>query len=117
MTVQRGDVVLVDFPFSSGTGSKLRPALVVQNDKNNGRLASTIIVMITGTAHRTGEATQVLIDVATPDGKQTGLKFTSAVTCENLFTIQQKLVRGTIGSLPFTLLQQVDDALKASVDV
>ena len=117
MTVQRGDVVLVHFPFSSGTGSKLRPALVVQNDHNNGRLSNTIIAMMTGTTHRSSEATQVLIDVTTPDGKQSGLHFTSAVTCENLFTIKQSVIRGTIGSFPSTLMQQIDDALKASVDV
>ncbi len=29
MKVSRGDVVLVDFPFSSGAAQKLRPAVVV----------------------------------------------------------------------------------------
>lgn len=33
--VQRGDVVVVDFPYSDQTGSKLRPALVVQADALN----------------------------------------------------------------------------------
>ena len=27
--MKRGDVVLMDYPFSDGTGSKVRPALVV----------------------------------------------------------------------------------------
>jgi mRNA-degrading endonuclease toxin of MazEF toxin-antitoxin module len=35
MRVRRGEVVLVDFPFSDRTGSKVRPCLVVQNDANN----------------------------------------------------------------------------------
>jgi hypothetical protein len=30
MNVSRGDVVLVDYPFSDQTGSKVRPALIVQ---------------------------------------------------------------------------------------
>ena len=47
MKIQRGDVVLVDFPYPSGTGSKVRPALVIQNDKDNARLVNTI-------AQRTG---------------------------------------------------------------
>jgi mRNA-degrading endonuclease toxin of MazEF toxin-antitoxin module len=29
MNVRRGEVVLVDFPYSDHTGSKVRPALVV----------------------------------------------------------------------------------------
>ena len=32
MNVQRSDVVLVDFPYPSGVGSKVRPALVIQNN-------------------------------------------------------------------------------------
>jgi mRNA interferase MazF len=49
MNVNRGDVVLVDFPFPRG-GSKLRPAVVVQNDTDNGRLLNTIVAQITGCA-------------------------------------------------------------------
>ncbi len=29
MSISRGDIVLVDYPFSDRTGSKVRPALVV----------------------------------------------------------------------------------------
>jgi len=52
MRVQRGDVVLVDYPYSDRTGSKVRPCLVVQNDRNNQRLDDTIVVTITRTTLR-----------------------------------------------------------------
>lgn len=42
MTLKRGDVVLVEFPFSSGSVSKLRPALVVQTNRNNRRLTRDV---------------------------------------------------------------------------
>lgn len=44
MKVQRGDVVLVNDPFASGSGSKVRPAVVVQCDRNDSRLDNTIII-------------------------------------------------------------------------
>ncbi len=47
MKFARGEAVLVDFPFTSGTGRKLRPAVVVQNDTNNRRLGTTILALIT----------------------------------------------------------------------
>ena len=47
MKGQRGDVLLVNYLFSEGQGSKVRPALVVQCDTNNHRLDSTLIVQIT----------------------------------------------------------------------
>ena len=69
MNVQRGEVVLVDFPYTSGTGSKVRPALVIQNDRDNARLVNTIVAQITGTTQRAPEATQVLVEVNTPEGQ------------------------------------------------
>jgi mRNA-degrading endonuclease toxin of MazEF toxin-antitoxin module len=51
MKLQRGDVVVVRFPFSSGAGAKLRPAVVVQNDVNNSRLQNVIVAAITTTTH------------------------------------------------------------------
>jgi len=33
MKVSRGDVVLVDYPFTDRTGSKVRPTLVVSTDE------------------------------------------------------------------------------------
>jgi mRNA-degrading endonuclease toxin of MazEF toxin-antitoxin module len=41
MNVRRGEVVLVDFPYGGG-GSKVRPALVIQNDRDNVRLLNTM---------------------------------------------------------------------------
>ena len=39
--MNRGDVVLVFYPFASGAGGKRRPGLVVQNDADNSRMAAT----------------------------------------------------------------------------
>ena len=117
MTVQRGDVVLVDWPFSSGAGGKPRPALVVQNDRDNARLTNTILVMITSMTRRAPEPTQLLIDVSTPEGALTGLHRNSVVNCVNLFTIEQVKVLRTIGKLSTTLLRQVNDCLRAALEL
>jgi mRNA-degrading endonuclease toxin of MazEF toxin-antitoxin module len=47
MKVKRGDVVLLDHPFSDATGSKVRPALVVQSDARNVLLTETVVALIT----------------------------------------------------------------------
>jgi mRNA interferase MazF len=117
MNVQRGDVVLVDFPYPSGTGSKVRPALVVQNDHDNGRLLNTIVAQITGTTHRALEGTQVLIVLSTPEGKQAGLSFDSVVNCVNLVTLDKNRILRKLGNLPDLLMQRVNDALKKALDL
>jgi len=69
------------------------PMLVVQNDPNNGRMANTILAGITTNTSRVHEPTQVLIDIASPDGASSGLLSTSAVTCENLLTVRQSHIK------------------------
>ena len=118
MKVNRGDVVLLDYPFSDTGGSKVRPVLVVQSDARNALLTNTVVAMITKNVSRVGvDPTQVLIDITTPDGALSGLTLTSAVTCGNLFTVHEDLVRRKIGDLAAPLLRQVDDALKAALDL
>jgi mRNA interferase MazF len=117
MTYRRGDIVVVSFPFSSGAGAKARPALVIQCDVNNRRLTNIIVAAITTTTHRSGEPTQLLIEVATPTGQQSGLVHDSVVTCENLATIEQRLIRRKLGTLPTATMTSVSDCLKASLQI
>ena len=116
MKAQRGDIVLVNYPYSDRTGSKTRPCVVVQNDANNQKLDDTIVVLITSRIqHVHTERSQVLIDVTTPSGKQTGILFTSAVLCENIATIDCQFLYRKIGVMPADLMRQIDDALKAAL--
>ncbi|HMO84483.1 MAG TPA: type II toxin-antitoxin system PemK/MazF family toxin [Lacipirellulaceae bacterium] len=43
----RGDVILCRFPHARGTPPKLRPALVVQSDYYNSRIANVLVAGIT----------------------------------------------------------------------
>ena len=47
MMYRRGDVVMVDHPFSDARGSKMRPMLIVQSDLRNQRLNQTVVAMLT----------------------------------------------------------------------
>lgn len=116
--MRRGDIVLLNFPFSSGGGAKVHPAVVVQCDSNNRRLQNTIVAMITtSTRLATVEPTQFLIDPATPDGAQSGLLHPSAVKCENIFTVGQAVVIRTIGTLHASAIPRLDVCLRASLQL
>lgn len=118
MKVQRGDVVLVNYPFASGTGSKTRPALVVQCDRNNSRIDNTIIAQITSrTRFARTEPTQLLIEAASPAGQQAGLLIDSALSCENLYTVRHDAIVRKIGSFPAATMQQVNECLKTSLEL
>jgi mRNA interferase MazF len=118
MTIQRGDVVLVNYPFASGQGSKVRPALIVQCNRNNGRLHNTIIAQITTrTQYARTEPTQLLVEATSASGKQAGLLRDSAISCENLYTVRVDTIVRRIGDLPAAVMQQVNGCLNASLEL
>ena len=118
MNVQRGDIIIVNYPYSDQIRSKIRPALVVQSDLWNQRLDATIIASITSSRRRrVGAPTQYFIDTATEEGQQTGLRFNSIVQCENLLTYNRNRILSVIGRLPDSMMQEIDACLKAALGI
>jgi mRNA interferase MazF len=117
MRVQRGDVLL-PIAFTAGAGSKLRPAVVVQSDHNKLRLNDTIVAIVTKMTHRaTKESTQLLIDINSPDGQQSGLLHSSTVKCERLVTVSIADISRVIGSLTPAAMAQIEGCLKAALAI
>lgn len=118
MKVARGDVVVLDHPFSDASGAKVRPALVVQSNRRNALLVETIVALITkNVRHVATDPTQLLVDLGTPDGQASGLNSNSAVKCGKLLTIHEDLIRKSIGVLSPALLLQINDCLKAALEI
>lgn len=116
--IQRGDIIYVEIPFHDLPGSKERTAVVIQCDRNNRRILSTLVAGITSNTSRVGkEPTQFLIDPSKPEGASSGLNHPSAVKCENLYTVSQTRIRRTIGHLSATLKQQLNVCLKAALEL
>ena len=112
---QRGDVVLIDYPYSTGEGRKVRPVLIIQNERDNQRLQNTIVVQITSVTRRALESTQVLIEMASPEGQQSGLRQNSVVNCVNLLTLDRGKILRKLGNLPDATMQQVNRCMKAAL--
>src|SRR5262245_43405953 len=113
---RRGDIVVVEIPYYDRPGGKERPAVVVQCDRNNGRLMSTVVAgMTTNLRHVATEPTQFLVDPSTPDGVSSGVPAPSAVKCENLYTVSQARIKRTLGRLSDVLRRKLDVCLKAAL--
>jgi len=115
--MKRGDVVICRFPFVDGRRGKNRPALIVQNDHGNQRLTNTIVAMISGNIRHAAEPTQLFIDPAAVGGTSSGLHGPSVVKCTSLFTVAQEDIIRVIGHLSDDLLKQVEECLKAALDL
>ena len=112
--MNRGEIVLVDWPFSDLTGSKLRPAVVVQADYLNGILDDTIYVKVTG--HRYGiPGTEVEVDPTVET--ISGLLKVSYVSCKDLLTRDQALIHHTLGLISARPCGQIEACLKRVLDI
>jgi len=115
---RRGDIVVVEIPYYDRPGGKERPAVVVQCDRNNARLMSTVVAgMTTNLRHVTTEPTQFLVDPSTPEGASSGVPMSSAVKCENLYTVSQARIKRTLGRLSDVLRRKLDACLKAALEL
>jgi mRNA-degrading endonuclease toxin of MazEF toxin-antitoxin module len=95
----------------------VRPALIVQNDRDNARMRNTIVVQVTTNLTRSAQDTQLLIDATHPDWTATGLRHPSVVNCSNIYTIDQSDVARVIGALSPTMMQVINHCLKAACGI
>ncbi len=112
--MKRGEVVEVDWQYTDMSGSKLRPAVVVQADFLNGLIDDTILVQITSTRHGI-PGTKVLLDPTVETGS--GLSRLCVASCINVTTFDQALVLRTIGFLSDAAMQQVEECLKVVTEI
>ncbi len=115
--MKRCDVVLLSVPFVGAAGSKIRPAVVVQNDLLNKTLRETVIVAVTSNLSNAHQPHQLFIDVSTADGKATGLLTNSVVRADRLQTDPQSDIHKVIGALPVALILKLDECLKSALGI
>ena len=115
--MKRGEVILCRFPHAGPTPAKLRPALVVQSDYYNQRIANVLVAGITSNLTNAADSAHFLIDVTTVDGQRSGLACNSLVSCINLAVLPPRNVARAIGRLSATAMQQIDVCLRAALAV
>src|SRR6516164_4155935 len=112
--MERGEVVEVDWPYSDMTGSKKRPAIVIQADFLNGLIDDTILVQVTSTRHGI-PGTEVLLDPAVETAS--GLSKVCVASCTNILTMDQARAVRTVGYLSDAAMQQINDCLRVVLEV
>ena len=98
----KGDIVLVTFPFTDLTGSKLRPAVVLADTS----LDLTACFITTQIQWR--EPTDVLLS----PGVSNGLRKTSLIRTSKIATLDRGLAKGLIGRLTQNELSDLNNKLK-----
>jgi mRNA interferase MazF len=112
--MNRGEVVLVDWPYSDRTGGKIRPAVVVQADYLNGLLDDTVLVHITSKKHGI-PGTEVELNPASETAS--GLLRISYAFCPNVLTADPAYIDSTIGVLSDRAMRKIEECLKSTLGI
>ncbi len=100
--MQKGDIVLIPFPFSDLSGNKLRPAIVLAVTKLN--LTACFIT----TQLHWHEPTDILLQPKTSNG----IKKPSFIRVSKIATLDKNLALGKIGSMERVEIEEINSKLK-----
>lgn len=98
----KGDIVLITFPFTDLSGSKLRPAIVISDN-----LYDLTVCFIT-TQTQWKETT----DVELASSPSNGLRKQSLIRTSKIATLDKFLAKGLLGRLNTNELSELNNKLK-----
>ncbi len=110
MTFKQGDIVIADFPFSSMTGFKKRPCVVLAQSDSAG---DYIVVFISSALRAQVLPSSVYVSPAHAEWHKTGLKIACSIRSDKIMTLNTALIAGKIGELPSDLLNTLKEKLTA----
>jgi mRNA interferase MazF len=99
--MNKGDIVLIPFPFSDLTGNKNRPAIILVDSDDD-----VTICFIT-----TQLKWQSDFDIILQPTKLNGLKKTSLIRLNKIATVDKELIIGLLGQLDDKYIEKLDDNL------
>ena len=105
----RGEIVLVEFGFSKGRGSKKRPALIISGPSYHAGREEVIVAAIASNVRRL-----LFADTKLEQWKTAGLLFPSVVT-GIIRTIKAELITRKLGTLAKPDLQKVHQHLRSAL--
>jgi mRNA interferase MazF len=99
----RGDVILVRYPFSDLSGSKIRPAVVV----NAPHISKDVLILPLTSKTKTLLPGEFVLS----DWSKAGLNVETAVK-RGVYTVHQNLIVQIVGRLSDSDLKELDNALR-----
>lgn len=90
--MKQGDIVMIEFPFADDSEKKLRPAVVLSNERYNGH-ANVLLAGIYG------KKQLLSVRVTNADLEKRRLRKVSYVSMQNVFSAQKSLVKYIVDAL------------------
>lgn len=103
----KGKIILVHFPFTDLSSTKLRPALVIHESD-----ADVVVAFISSRVPAQDSGSELIIAETHPDFPRTGLKVPSVIRFDKVATLSRDLIEGEIGVIPPTLAKECNNIMQ-----
>jgi mRNA interferase MazF len=108
MPLTKGDIVLVPFPFTDLSQTKLRPAVVLWVDPQGQDI--TLCFISSQNLDRT-TPDELILTTDDPEFAQTGLKLASKIRVTRIVTLDRQLLQRRLGHLGKLQIQHLNEVL------
>ena len=102
----KGKIVLIPFPFTDLTDSKVRPALVLYDGPKD-----VVVLFISSRIPLVPSETDVVLKEGQPGFAESGLKLSSVIKLNKIATLLKELVVGELGFLEEPKKKEVNTKL------
>lgn len=102
-----GTVVLVPFPFTDLTSSKLRPALIISSDKINKNADDITVCFISSKTKHQRYGYNFILKDDVKNFNLSGLKVDSIFYFNKIATLHKKLIVGELGYIHISILKDM----------
>ncbi|MFC1756888.1 type II toxin-antitoxin system PemK/MazF family toxin [Patescibacteria group bacterium] len=106
---RKGKIILIPFPFTDLSSSKVRPAVIVSNIKHGGDL---VVVFISSVKTKRLQNTDVVVKSTSKNFSETGLKVDSIIKVGKIATLDKKIVLGEIGEVSEAIEKEINKRIK-----
>jgi len=113
--VKRGSVVLVRYPFTDLSATKVRPAVVVTPDSLIPWLEDVLCLFISSVVPDQLPPTDFVLEPGHPSFQKTGLRFRSVFRSHKLALLHRDLVMRILGDLDNELMAEIDSRLQLAL--
>ena len=108
--MNRGDIVLIKYPFTDSSSDWLRPALVISSDAHVTTNPDAIFMYISSSIDNP-RLTDIVVEEQHPEFRQSGLKRPSTIKCNKIVTLSKVLATRKLGAAGPTILREIKTKL------
>ncbi|MDO8518752.1 MAG: type II toxin-antitoxin system PemK/MazF family toxin [Deltaproteobacteria bacterium] len=115
--LRNGDIVLVSFPFTDLSGSKLRPAVIISENSVHRETSDYTLLFLSSVIVEPLSNYELKFPEEHPDFRISGLKKTSVFKTNKIATIQEHLIKRKLGALGNEIRKELAEVFGKTIRV